>query len=123
GLSLCVRVSGRCRLRCPALRDAISLVCMGDPGVVAQAVERWLDQLDPNDRAAGVHNVSPLTAAASRLHHAVADALDRGVPPHVIRVFTEHLGDRISVLLRNAETIPASELTEQLGIRDEVDDA
>lgn len=95
---------------------------MGDPGAVAQAVERWLDQLDANARAVGVQNVNPLAAATSRLHDAVADALARGVPPHVIRVFTEHLEDRLSVLLRNAETIPPSELGEQLGIRGEVDD-
>ncbi|OBJ27163.1 hypothetical protein A5622_00375 [Mycobacterium sp. 1245801.1] len=95
------------------------MVRMSDPDAEAEAVERWLDQLDPDDPTVRVYDVEALSRAARQLEQAVADALAAGVPARVIRLTTELLEDRLSVLLRRGETIPAPELWDQLGLRDD----
>ncbi|AFS15421.1 MULTISPECIES: hypothetical protein [Mycobacterium] len=90
---------------------------MSDPD--AEAVERWLDELDPDDPTVRIYDVEALSHAARQLEHAVSDALARGVPARIIRMTTDLLEDRLSVLLRTGETIPAAELRDKLGLRDD----
>lgn len=95
-----------------------SLVSMSDPA--PEEIERWLDNLDPDDPTVRVYNVEALGAAINQLHDAVADARERDVPIRVISMLLQDLEDRLSVLLRTGETIPASQLWCDLGISDEL---
>ncbi len=83
-----------------------------------QAAERWLDQMDADDPTIRVYDVQAISAAAGQLRDAVADALARGVPAHVISLSMELLEDDLSVLLRTGETIPARRLRDELGLGD-----
>jgi hypothetical protein len=91
---------------------------MSDPD--PEEIERWLQSLDPNDPTVRVYDIEPLTVATEQFHNAVADARERGVPLQLIGLLIEDLEDRLSVLLRTGETIPARELWRDLGIGDQV---
>jgi hypothetical protein len=87
-----------------------------------EAIERWLNDLDPNDPIVRAHNVEGISAATNQLLDAIADAIARDVPVHFINGYLDDFDDRLSVLLPSGETTPLDELVVTLGIDDQVDE-